>query len=277
MSSTLAYGPPIAVDGPLPVAPPHSLLTIPGVLSTPGMGHWMNGVGVWSYPVDIPETWDPCSTGTFRTKIEGSAIPSPLFGPFIAYLPITCSSVSIGDPDEFRDRATRVLEATESRAVEHALSQGVPLSSNPFFGDSDLTQWGGGAVTPEVGLRWLEYAIGRTGRQGLIHAPPEVVAAWAWTHLEEQDATLYTPNGTPVASGDGYQGADPVTKASPASGQSWAFATGPVQVMHAEVNVLQIADVLDRSNNDVTYRAERLVVASWDTALQAGVLIDWTP
>ena len=45
--------------------------------------------------------------------------------------------------------------------------------------------------------------------------------------------------------------------------------------MHAEVNVLEIADVLDRETNDLTYRAERFVVAAWDTALQAGVLIDW--
>jgi hypothetical protein len=34
---------------------------------------------------------------------------------------------------------------------------------------------------------------------------------------------------------------------------------------------------LDTSNNDVTFRAERYALASWDTALQAAVLIDWTP
>ena len=38
-----------------------------------------------------------------------------------------------------------------------------------------------------------------------------------------------------------------------------------------------ITEVLDRSNNDVTFRAERYVLVEWDTVLQAAVLVDWTP
>jgi hypothetical protein len=124
----------------------------------------------------------------------------------------------------------------------------------------------------------LEDAIGETGRQGLIHATPATVAAWEFEALES-GAYLQTPNGTPIASGGGYIGADPVLGAAPAAGQAWAFATGPVQVRLSEVILVgdNINDTIDQSLNEVTYRAERYALAVWDTALQSGILIDWSP
>jgi hypothetical protein len=38
-----------------------------------------------------------------------------------------------------------------------------------------------------------------------------------------------------------------------------------------------INGTLDTSNNDLTFRAEVYALPVWDTALQAGVLIDWSP
>jgi len=38
-----------------------------------------------------------------------------------------------------------------------------------------------------------------------------------------------------------------------------------------------INGTLDTSNNDATFRAERFVLAEWDTALQKAVLVNWTP
>jgi hypothetical protein len=40
---------------------------------------------------------------------------------------------------------------------------------------------------------------------------------------------------------------------------------------------LEISEYVDREANEVIYRAERSFVALWDTSLQSGVLIDWTP
>ena len=34
--------------------------------------------------------------------------------------------------------------------------------------------------------------------------------------------------------------------------------------------------MLDRSDNVLTFRAERYVLAIWDGALQAAVLVDWS-
>jgi len=274
--SVIAVGPALALDGPLPASPPYSLLKVPGVVVEDG-DRWMNGVNVDGYPSDTPSLWEPCSEGTFRTKVEGTETPMPRFDSFVVYLPITCSALSIGDVRMFQERARRALEATLSFGVEEALSQGVVMSTNPFLGDSNVTILGGGAVTPEVGLRWLEDAIGETGRAGMIHATPATVAAWEFEALETGDV-LRTPNGTPVAVGGGYIGAE-ANGSAPGAGSAYAFASGPVQVRLSDMQMVgeDINGTLDTSLNDVTFRAEIYALAVWDTALQAAVLIDWTP
>ncbi len=89
-----------------------------------------------------------------------------------------------------------------------------------------------------------------------------------------------TANGTLVAVDGGYIGANPSLHAPAAAGQSWAFATGPVQIRRSG-DILIVADdiaqSMDRSSNEVTFRAERDYLVIWDTELQAARLIDWTP
>lgn len=272
--TTLAM--PVTLDGPLPLPLANALLSVPGVL-VPGDGHWLSGATIYPYPVDEPSTWEPCSVGTFRTKAEGGGVPLPSFSPFVAYLAITCSSMGIGDPVEFRGRAEIALNAVESYAIEQSLSQGVEESPNPFFldGNEDLPA-GTTAVKPLVGLSYLEDAIGASGRQGLIHATPGVASSWGISVRDTPEPGLRTKIGTQVAVGGGYQGAHRISHTAPPAGQAWAFATGPVRVRMADAELLDISEVLDRTNNDVTFRAERYVLAVWDTAIQTAVLIDWT-
>lgn len=272
----MTFAMPVVLDGPVPRKPPHSLLAVPGVLIDEASERWMSGATVYGYPEETPDVWDPCSTGTFRTKGTVSTQPLPMFASFTVVQPITCSSLSIGDPDEFRDRARATLEATESWAVEQALSQGTAVATNPFFDDGNVAILAGGAaVAPQVALSYLEDAIGVTGRTGMIHATPGVASQW-FDQMGEL-TSLVTNLGTPVAVGGGYAGSQPTGGAAAAAGQAWAYATGPVQVRHSETEVLDIKEVLDRSDNTVTFRAERQVLATWDTALQAAVLVDWSP
>src|SRR5215471_5117457 len=140
--SVTAVGPPVRLDGPLPVAPPYRLLSVPGVLQG-SEDRMLNGAAVWGYPGDAPSLWEPCSTGTFRTKTSTSTWKQPVFTPVVGYLPIQCSTIS-DVPEEFERRAKAVMEATVSFAVEKALSQGTTGSTNPFIGDTNLTQLGGG-------------------------------------------------------------------------------------------------------------------------------------
>ena len=276
MSTFTAIGPALNIDGPLPVAPQYRLLSVPGVVLE--AGRELNGVNVWGFPEDTPSLWEPCSEGTFRTKGEESSWSQPRFDSFVAYLPITCSTITAA-PEVFASRAEAVLEATISFAVEQALAQGVAGSSNPFFGDTNLTQLGGGAVSAQAGINYLENAIGATGRGGMIHATPGTISAWNYVNLLTEGEVLRTANGTPVVSGAGYINTDPtgLTGSDPAVGQEWAFATGPVRVYLGPGETLEVMEYVEHADNTITYRAERYVLATWDTALQSGVLIDWTP
>src|SRR3990167_453397 len=276
--SVMAVGPALDLDGPLPVAPPHSLLSIPGVVVEEDASRVLNGVVVYGYPTGCPSLWEPCSDGTFRTKGSASEQLLPRFDSFVVYKPITCSAIGMGDPEEFSGRASKVLEATLSAGVEEALAAGVETSSNPFFGDATVDILNGGvAVSAGVALSHLEDAIGTTCRQGLIHSTPAVIAALqAFPVGGEAETRLVTANGTPVVSGDGYIGVDTPFLAAPAATEDWGVGTGPVQVYLGPLVMTDIKETLDRSDNDVTFRAERYVVAIWDTALQAAVLVDWS-
>lgn len=282
----MAVGPAFDLDGPLPVAPPHSLLETElldengnrvGVVRDRDATRVLNGVNVYSYPTGCPGLWEPCSDGTFRTKSADSDWPLPRFDSIVVYQGIVCSTISVGgDPEEFFGRVERALDATLSAGVERALAEGVTSSSNPFLGDENVNVLGAGAVSPGVALSYLEESIGTTCRQGMLHFTPAVVSALqAFPIGDDADRRLVTANGTPVVSGQGYQNIDTPWLSEPGETEDWAFATGPVNVYLGPVVARNIKQVLDRSDNVVEYFAERYVLVVWDTVLQDAILVDW--
>ncbi len=80
MSTTL--GPPVYLDGPLPVAPPFGLLSTATIV--PSDDRFGVGGAVWPYPPGLPTSWDGCSAGTFRTKADGEGWELPIFAAFTA-------------------------------------------------------------------------------------------------------------------------------------------------------------------------------------------------
>lgn len=282
MATFTNVGPALDLDGPVPVKPRYGLLDIPGVRHD--ATRELNGVVVYGYPEDVPQSWEPCSSGTFRTKSETTTVSLPRFDAVGLYVPVTCSALSVNNNGnswrDFADRAEQVLEATLSYGVTSVLSKGVVGSANPFLGDSAVTKLNAGASTEAGGaLAHLENAIGATGRKGMIHADNATATAWA-LYLEDRDGDVkYTiANGTPVSVSGGYQGGK-ANGTSASAGTSWAYASGPVEAYIGEATLVgeDINGTLDTSNNDVTFRAERYVLVEWDTALQAAVMVDWTP
>jgi len=253
MSVQAIAGPRLDLDGPPPVAPRHSLLKTPGVVVLEDdLGRWLNGVNLIGYPEAVPLPWnacDPDATGT-AIKEEGEPGPQAQFDPFVCYLPVTCSALSYPYLTEWSER---VLEATYSFAVEEALVGKVAagLTPNPALGDSNVTILGGGAKSPIVALSYLENAIGETGRAGLIHATPATVA-------QLNTDTFLDPEVLRTG-----------------AGQDWMFASGPVEVRISPMAITDLVESLDRSDNVLTFRAERWVLVTWDTALQSAVLVDW--
>ena len=74
----------------------------------------------------------------------------------------------------------------------------------------------------------------------------------------------------------GIQDVDTPWLATPGATEDWVFATGPVEVYLGPVVAGKPRQVVQRDVNVVEYFAERYVLAVWDTALQAAVLVDWS-
>lgn len=281
MATLTAVGVRLDLDGPRPVAPPHSLLNTPGVLVDPNsgdeddQGRWTNGAVLDIYPDDVPTVWDPCSTGTSRVKGDGNSRDLPTFDPFVLYLASSCSYFS---SNALAEMVQAAFEASQSYGVEYGLAHGIFGMTNPFLGDANLVQLGADGISAAEGLARLENAIAATGRKGIIHATPAIVSMLAADKLEgDEEGNLITSNGTPVVSGSGYLGVHPHLKTAPSDGKDWMFATGPVEVRLTPPTITDLISSLDRSDNTITYRAERVTLATWDAVLQVGVLVDWAP
>lgn len=285
MSEFTGVGIALGIDGPLPVAPPQSLLNTPGVVVNPDEfdSRVFGGVNAWMYPTGCAELWEPCLDGTFRTKESVSTQLTQRFDSFVVYKPVTCSTIGFGGDtiEELAERASATLRATMSAGVERALAEGVDSSSNPFFGDANVNILNSGtAVTARIGVSFLEQAIGATCRQGMIHMTPASIAALP-APLREGDS-LATANGTLIASGMGYQGIDTAALGTPGATQDWAFATGGVRVYLGPARMTTPKESIDREINEVTFRAEVYVLAVWDGVDPEGdelaasaVLVDW--
>ncbi len=276
MTVAAIAGPRLDLDGPRPVAPRHSLLNTPGVVvADDDLGRWLNGVNVIGYPASVPLTWNACipESSDLGVKDEGEAGDQAQFDPFVCYLPVTCSSLSY---PYIRDWSEVVLEATYSFPVEEVLvgKAVAGLGPNPSLGDGNVQVLAGGsAKSPIVALSYLENAIAATGREGLIHATPAIITQLNTdTFLNPEQ--LITTNGNYVVSGDGYVNAT-ANGLTVGAGQDWMFASGPVQVRISPLAITSLSESLDRSDNTITFRAERWVLVTWDTSLQAAVKVDW--
>lgn len=294
MSST-AVGITSALDGPLPVAPAHSLLNTPGVVQEAGRGldgesididRVLGGANVWMYPTGCSELWEPCSDGTYRVKDDASTQITARFDSFVVYKSITCSVFGMDNSalEDLARRAKVVLDATLSAGVERALAEGVAGSSNPFFGDTnvdDVTPTPGTAVSAGVALSLLENAIGATCRAGMIGATPATIAALqAFPVNGMEDNRLITANGTPIYSGDGLIGLTTSDLDEPDAGEDWMVAHGPVNVYLGPIMFPTPKQAVQRDINLVTFIAEAYVLAVWDgigedELAAAAVLVDW--
>jgi hypothetical protein len=279
--TVVTFGMPLPVDGPAPQQPPYGLLAAATIIPSEDE-RWANGVEVWPYPPDGVLGQVPCGAGSAGLKSTGGSVSKPTFAAFTAYLAATCNARGIATNDEFRARAVAALAGIEGAAAEKQLASGAYEATSPNLTDLNLTAPAGGPISltstsPTNALALLENAVGRTQRQGLIHADPATATAWAEAHLlEARGATMYTLRGTPVAIGDGYIGAHPLGHGAPSACEGWAFATGPVLIRRS-IDIAVYGDLaanLDRATNTITFRGERDYVVYWDGVLQAGVLVD---
>jgi hypothetical protein len=279
----MSIAPPIVLAGPLPQPLPFGLFSVATTVDEPS-DRWGNGVRVNPYPDrQHLQTFDPCSSGTFREKDDGvdeeyQPTNDWLFNAFTVVLTDLCTSRGIGTDAQLDNRARLAFAAVEQWAVEHEFSQGILLPTNPYLTDGSYFDIDVGAKGKLEALALLEGAIGDTGKAGVIHADRPTASAWSSIGaLRVVGDKLLTYLGTPVAAGGGYRGMIPDGNAALGEDEGWAIATGPVEIRRSdEITMLpgSLAEALDRETNLVTYRAERDYLVDWDLQLQAAILVD---
>lgn len=283
----LSIGPELVIDAPPPVAPRHTVLTVAREIADviDGAGNvverWGNGVQVLPYPVtEWPYGFDPCSAGTFRVKGEGQATPdSPSFAAFTAYLPVKCRAGGMDD-DEFRARVVAAFDSQIHYPMERQLILGEYLPENPYVA-KDSNYIGGGARGLRLALVALEeHMADLYQNEFVIHASPGTAEGWFGMGMLYRDGSiLRTGNGNPVYIYRGAYGAHPEPEPGVTPDEeAWAFATSPIfyKLGPVVVNPPTIREALDRTTNQLVYRAERDVLIGWDMTLHTGILVDLT-
>lgn len=260
-----------------------------------GQERWINGAEVWPYAPHTGDIWDPCSPSTLTSGAksfgdEDEGFENPKFASVAVYVAETCKSYRTWDQERFKARAVAVLMAVESSLLGRRLMTGEGSPLSPYLADGMGTFPNGDSVTNAAnGLQLLEQAIGETGRLGLIHGSPMFATAIRERFaVDNRTGFIRTINGTPLIPDYGYahtSNSGPVGHAEPTGTREWIYATGPVEIRRSEVFVLPetVSEALDRGaaggattgrSNTITYRAERYYLLTWDTVLQAAVLID---
>lgn len=276
--SVIQVGQPVSIDAPIPVRPRFGLLDVAKILPPAGDSHWQMGASVFAYPATLPSVDVPCGYGSAQdTKDSGDeGTVNPDVGPFSVYLPLICSTFSRADQDWFRQRATALLEAREDWAVEREFAGGNEAPDNQFLGKTGLTLLNSGAPTAaKRALALLENALAGTASDGVIHADPATATYWAADSLIVRDGAIMrtSAKGTPVAVGSGYQGVSVAGGGAPTDDRSWAFATGPIEILRSQVD---LPGSIGQTTNLVEVRAERTYLINWDAAFRRAVLVDRT-
>lgn len=276
------YAAPISIDGPPPAAPALTLVGASRIVPTTD-DKWINGAALWPYPTDLPDVYDAClaPSSSGATKIAGTPTSEDLFGSFAVLEGVTCTTRGIGNPEDWKNRVKRVLEAREHWGIEHEFWAGSLKPDNPHLAQSSATLLNSGtSVSMKNALALLEQEIAEKGGDGIIHLRPTLFSTIEYEApglLEVSGGVARTKLGTPVVPGVGYPGTSPAAVAA-TSTVEWAYVTGRIEMRRSEIFGLpeSMAEATDRSVNTTTFRAERYVLVTWDRRIHAAVKVDRT-
>lgn len=283
----MATGPARVIDAPLLTPPPNGLLRSATVIDEEAL-HFGSAL---EWPAENCADLiirDPC--GTAAKPITANHPGTIRYDAFLVDAYDTCSAFAYQAAD-YEGRARRALAARETKAVESEWWTGTLFAANPHLarggyagtnGPATTTLAGGTAQSLAIGLALLvQYLADLNGGTGMIHARPYLAELW-FSHFliwRDNSGKLWTGNGNLIVPGAGYPGTSP-TGAAISTTSEWAFATDAVEVHRGPVEVFaprspqQLAEVLDRTTNTVTVRAERLYALTTNGCVNAAVNIN---
>lgn len=275
-------------------------------------GRWEGGFAFRPEANVDPTIRDTCTTDGSNDDVPGSqpALTTVETVPWMVEAEDDCSTFGFRAAD-YVGRATRALAAATPKGVEREFWTGAVAQAagwpNLFLASpdaDDVTPTPGTAVELAEAIALLEDALAMCGDggRGMIH-----VAAWStpsFALIRREGQLLLTARDTIVVSGAGYMGTGPDGTDPSATGKTWLYATGVVDVRLGPIQVFgQQADtpsttargqwfdpaatgfdaerfapvLLDRSINKVGVRARRMVAATWDGTCHAAVLANINP
>lgn len=193
--------------------------------------------------------------------------------PFLVYSSIDCAPVGLTD-ERLHSFLYEELVAAEQAVVERTFStqaceQAPGLANNAGV----VTLTSGTAVDPVKAVSLLEdWLYARYGLPGVLHVPAALTSYFDFLWLGDQDnrGAWKTRMGTAISYGN-YAGATPAGVA-PAAGETWLYITGQVAVWRtpdSDLFYTTIAEVLNRTNNQLTAVMEREYVVTFDCFIAA--------
>lgn len=242
----------------------------------------------------------------------GTNVPYSEYHSFVLTYSTICHVVPGRSIDDLVEGAKRALEVGTGQAVEAILWGGNPDSpiadlypptgtnfslsgSTPIVTGSGagacsgiLNQngLGGGAVavTPKQALLALTQALGNcsVGARGFIHAPVYLAEDWAEQGLakpsdpsDSASKLITNVRGDYVVGGSGYTGVGPYGHAleTPADGNVWAYASGPIGVLLSEPE-FQNTTLIDQATNLHRVIVERTVAIAANSSCLFAVYVD---
>lgn len=211
------------------------------------------------------------------------------YHPFNIQATIKVSTLGANE-DELQSRIDNVMEIVTQKAVERELWEGgiaALLDAHPQEGLEgnralatesavDVTPTTGTAVHPDQGVALLEDAIARDtiGYEGTLHAP-RIVAAGLDLQLYEECDLATTKLGSKVVAGVGYTRRGPDGELATGT-NAWMYMTGPVTVIlgKPEYSTVKLNQVVNTSNNEMSYFVDRPAAVVWTTSQLFAVLVD---
>lgn len=265
------------VPAPIPSAPRFGLLVAATVTDDPGL-RWEGGYTFQPEVVRGAGVFDPCDNGNEDPPDRPDLVTNVPFGVWAGDV---CSTFG-WEAADYEGRARRALDLMQSEQVAHEFWTGT---------QSDISNWGnqhladqaaadvyGESLTPLGALACLEQGLAdyQGNLRGMVHCSPQVLSYWAQNYYIRREGNLWlTPLDHIVVADAGYDGSGPDGQPA-ATGNVWAYATGMVTVRlgTAVLTPPEFAQALDRANNTVTYRSDRLASPSWDGQALIAVSLD---
>lgn len=283
-----------------PHLPPMPAPSRPNLLSSvspeprPTEGRWEHGIAYTPNQYNSGFTADPCGDVGTGSKPATGAPAEVTWDPYWIGDDTICSVFGNVDLEDINRRLSEAFTAKQSHLIEEVLWTNTVDSAdfgsahpNVGISDASLVE-GSGQPTQaliDAGYIWTPNAYNSYpivtafrdmtdaltaqlgGARGMIHVEKRILRDITYAGLAVQSGQRLTTTlgDHVVVPGTGYTGSGPNGDAASAF-HTWIYGTSIVEVLLGPIQPVGVgqAQLLNRTNNQITVRVEQLALAHWD-------------